>query len=173
MNGYERNALFHGRGEAGFASVAYLCGADRVEDGRSVGVSDLDSDGDLDLVLQNYNMESCLLINQHQTGNWLRLRLHGVVSNRDAIGSRVLIRHGERRQTREVQCGSGYLACQTLAVHFGLGDSSRIDRLDIYWPSGRHQVLEDIGVNQQLELVEPSNHAEALTNPGSAPPSNP
>ena len=76
MNGYERNALFHGRGEAGFASVAYLCGADRVEDGRSVGVSDLDSDGDLDLVLQNYNMESCLLINQHQTQTLIYTKVH-------------------------------------------------------------------------------------------------
>jgi len=156
LNGYERNALFHGRGEAGFANVAHLCNAARIEDGRSVAVGDLDQDGHLDMILQNYKAESRFLLNRGQTGNWLQLRLRGVVSNRDAIGARIVMHHDSHKQTREIQCGSGFLACQSLVAHFGLGENTVVDRIDIYWPSGVHQTLRDVSANQQLRLTEPA-----------------
>jgi hypothetical protein len=159
LNGYERNALFHGRGKAGFANVAHICNADRIEDGRSVAVGDLDRDGDLDLLIQNYKAESCLLLNERKTGNWLQFRLRGVRSNRDAIGSRIQIQHGNQTQSREIQCGSGFLACQSLVAHFGLGDVTTVDRIDIHWPSGIHQVLRHVEANQHLAITEPKTSA--------------
>jgi hypothetical protein len=169
FNGYERNVLFRNLGPAGgdtargaagaaahrFVDAGHVSGADRIEDGRAVGAADFDLDGDLDLVIQNHDNVSRLLINHGEKGNWLELRLQGTRSNRDAVGARVRIRHGARTQTREVHCGAGHLSSHSLVVHFGLGAHDRADEVTIDWPSGVRQALADIRANQRLHVTEP------------------
>jgi hypothetical protein len=147
VNGYERNALFHNLGPEGskFIDVAYPARADAIEDGRGLGLLDIDGDGDLDLVINNYLQPARLFINHAPRENhWLRLKLEGTRSNRSAIGARAVVQHGARRQVREVISAAGYLSGQSLFLHFGLGGDARVDRLTIHWPAGGVTEIEGL-----------------------------
>lgn len=156
LNGYERNGLFKNLGGAPprFVDVGYVAGCDRIEDGRGVGVLDIEGDGDLDLVVQNLEGKTVLLVNQGATGRWLQVRLRGRASNRDAVGARVVIEAGGRRQVRQVTGTRGYASGQSLVCHFGLGAAERVDRLTVHWPSGGETELADVATNRRLTIVE-------------------
>jgi hypothetical protein len=155
VNGFERNALYSNDGVGAFNDVAYPEGAARVEDGRGLGVFDADSDGDLDLVINNYLQPATLLINHApRDHHWLRLKLVGTRSNRSAIGARVSIRHGSRRQSRELFSTAGYLSGQSLHLHFGTGTDERIDHLEVRWPSGLVQTFGAVATDRFYSIRE-------------------
>ena len=154
LNGYERNALYWNRGDGRFDEVAYLVHADRIEDGRGVAVADFDRDGRLDLVVQNLDKPAVLLMGRGEAGHWLQVALEGTRSNRAAVGALVIAHVGERRQLRQVAVGSGFLSSSSPVLHFGLGDAERVDALEIRWPSGARQRLENVKANQRLEIRE-------------------
>ena len=79
----------------------------------------------------------------------------GTISNRDAIGSRVALTAGGRRQIREVDGGNGYSSQSWRTLHFGLGSSRRVDKIEISWPGGTRQVIEDIDANRLMTVEEP------------------
>jgi hypothetical protein len=167
LNGYERNRLYRNLGRGAndrlrFADDAHLDGANRLEDGRAAVPVDIDRDGDLDLLVQNFERPVVLLINNRdRTGNWFQVKLRGTRSNRDAIGARVLVESGGRHQVREIASSGGYLAGQSLVVHFGLDDARRVNRLEVEWPSGRTTVLVDLEANRLVEIVE-GDESEAV-----------
>jgi hypothetical protein len=154
----QANSLFlndHGRG---FVDVSAASGTNDPGQGRSVAVGDYDGDGHLDMFVANFGQPPLLYRNlSGGSGNrWLRIELEGTQSNRDAVGARVeLYAVGLRRQVREVQIGQGLGSCDDKALHFGLGTASRVERLDIRWPSGRTQRLEHVTPNQVLRVREP------------------
>lgn len=155
LNGYERNMLYQATGSGQFADVAYLKGADRIEDGRGLGVLDVNGDGGLDLVIANYAMPARLLINHPAPEcHWLELKLQGTRSNRSAIGARVEIQHGLKRQFRQVSTTGGYLSGQSLHLHFGLGLDRAVDRLIVRWPSGAVDELRDIPADGFYRIIE-------------------
>jgi hypothetical protein len=168
LNGYERNALFWNRGAEGFVDVGYLAGANRIEDGRGVVVSDFDHDGRQDLLIQNLDKPVFLLMGRGDAGHWLQLELEGTRGSRDAVGARVTAQSGARRQARQVSAGSGFLSSSSRVLHFGLGDADRVERLEILWPSGQRQVLTDVPANQRLKLREPDEAGLGVASP--APP---
>jgi hypothetical protein len=142
-----------------FSEVGYLANADRIEDGRSAVACDIDRDGDQDLLVQSFLGPTTVLINKGPTGNWLQVQLRGTDSNRDAIGARVEVAVGSNRQIREVATTNGYLAGQSLVVHFGLGDVGVIDELLVSWPSGAQTKLENVRANQRLQIGEGSGES--------------
>ncbi|MBI4583986.1 MAG: ASPIC/UnbV domain-containing protein [Planctomycetes bacterium] len=155
LNGYERNALYQNQGGGCFAEVGYLAGCDRVEDGRGLGFLDADQDGDLDIAINNYLQPARLLINQAPPENhWIRFRLQGTRSNRSAIGARVVLEHGARRQVREVTSSAGYLSGQSLTLHFGLGLDREVERVTVRWPSGRVEELRNLRADRLVPLIE-------------------
>lgn len=154
LNGYERNLLYRNLGGGRFADHAYVAGADRIEDARGVVACDVDEDGKLDILIQNFERDTLLLSNRGAAGHWLQLRLRGTRSNRDAVGARVVIAAGEARQTREVGTTSGYVSGQSLLLHFGLGGAERVDRIEVFWPSGARTVIEGAAADQRLTIVE-------------------
>src|SRR5262252_1953724 len=156
LNGYERNVLFRNNGDGTFTDVAFVNGADRVEDGRGLSIFDYDRDGAEDLLIRNYRQPAQLLHNVHRTGHWLGLKLVGVRSNRDAIGARLQLTTESGHQTRAVTAGSAYLSESSLVQHFGLGSATRAD-VEITWPSGltaRLPGLEADGFYTVVEGVE-------------------
>ena len=153
----QRKLLFHNSGNATFKEVGLSAGPGFALEkvGRGLAVGDTDNDGDLDLLINNCNQTADLLLNAGGTrNNWLVVKTVGAQSNRDGIGTRVVLKAGERTQIREVKAGSSYQSQNDLRVHFGLSKASRVDRLELRWPSGTVDVLENIKVNQLLTIRE-------------------
>jgi hypothetical protein len=126
--------------------------------GRGSASGDFDNDGDLDLLILNLNDRPRLFRNDGgNKQNWLMIHLIGTESNRDAIGSRVRITAGNKTQTRWRMSSSGYLSQGDYRLHFGLEDIKQIDRIEIRWPTGKIQVLENINTNQIMTIREPTS----------------
>ena len=147
------------------------------ENGKGVAHGDLDGDGYVDLI--GTNSKGSLWEDSRQVtfseaggpmfvwmnpgGNnrWITLRLKGRMaidgsgSNADGIGARVYLTAGDRTQVQEVRAGSSYLSMDSVELEFGLERANSVDMIEVRWPSGRTQVLEDIAANQVLEIVEP------------------
>ncbi len=110
---------------------------------RALAAGDIDTDGDLDLLVTNNGAGVNLLLNEGPGGaNAMLVRVIGTKSNRSGIGTRLTLTTGGRRQLREVQSGSSYLTQNDLRAHFGLGAANRSERLEIRWPSGRTEVVD-------------------------------
>jgi hypothetical protein len=105
--------------------------------GRGLAAGDLDNDGRLDALVVVQNEPLIYLHNRtRRAGHFLTLLLEGTKSNRDAIGARVTVSHGGRRQVAQRFCGGSYQSAGDPRLHFGLGDESRVDWVEVRWPSG-------------------------------------
>jgi len=117
--------------------------------GRALAAGDVDNDGDLDLLVTNNGERVNLLLNDGgNAANAILVQVSGTKSNRSGIGTKLTLTTGQRRQVREVQSGSSYLAQNDLRVHFGLGNAQKADRLEIRWPGGATEVIENIEANR-------------------------
>jgi len=117
--------------------------------------SDLDKDGDLDLVAATHSTEpNHLFWNNGNQNHWMQLKLHGLRSNRSAIGTRVRIKAGSKWQSSFVASQSGFGSQHSQRVHFGLGQTNRVDSLIIYWPSGITQIVTNVPADQFLTITE-------------------
>jgi enediyne biosynthesis protein E4 len=126
---------------------------------RSSVIFDLDNDGDLDIVTNDFNSEPQVLVSnlaQQKQIHWLKILLTGTSSNRNGLGATVHVKAGGQTQTRYNDGKSGYLAQSALPLYFGLGDAEKVDGVEVHWPSGRQQVLAGpIPSNQTLVITEP------------------
>ncbi len=116
---------------------------------RGAAFGDYDNDGDIDVLVINMNDRPTLLRNDTpRTRHWITLRLVGGKSNRDAIGAKVTVEAGGRRQTTAVRGDGSYLSHSDLRAHFGLGAAAKVNRVEIRWPSGLVQNLGALAVDQ-------------------------
>ena len=127
---------------------------------RASALADLDDDGDLDIVTNEFNAPPLLLISdlsdQKADLNFLKLRLIGTRSNRDGLGAVVSVHTRTQTYTRVHDGKSGYLSQSLLPLYFGLGPTSTVERIEVQWPSGTAQtVAGPIESNQLVEIREP------------------
>jgi len=153
----QRNLLYHNSGSGQFEDVTLIAGPglDLRRSGRGVAFGDLNNRGQLDILVNNQNDPPTLLHNESENlGHWISIRTMGVKSNRDGIGARVTLVAGGRRQIQEVRSGGSYLSQNDLRVHFGLGSATKIDRLEVRWPSGIVDKMEDTSADKFLTVEE-------------------
>jgi len=122
---------------------------------RGLAVGDLFNDGNMAVVVEDIDGSPMILKNHGVAGrHWVSFELAGTKSNRLAIGARLKIVAGGMTQTDEVHSGGSYLSQNDLRVHFGLGSATKIDSLEIHWPSGRTQTLTDLAVDHFYSVLE-------------------
>jgi hypothetical protein len=121
---------------------------------RALAAGDIDNDGDVDLLITNNGASPNLLLNEGGSGNAILVRAIGTKSNRSAIGTRLTLTTGTRRQVREIQSGSSYLAQNESRAHFGLGEATRSERLEVRWPNGLTETVTDLPANHVVTIRE-------------------
>ena len=123
---------------------------------RGAAFGDYDNDGDIDVLVLNMNDPPSLLRNDGgNKHNWIKIKLVGTHCNRTAIGARARVTVGRRTQMDEVHSGGSVMSQSDLRLHFGVGDATRIDLLEVQWPTtGQIEKFPNVDVNQILTIKE-------------------
>ena len=153
----QQNLLFRNLGNGKFDNVTAQMGAGfaLLKTSRAAAFGDYDNDGDIDILVTNWNQTVDLLRNEGgNRNNWIQVQAIGTKSNRSGIGARVKVVTGELTQYAEVKSSGSYLAFSDLRVHFGLKAAENIDLLEIRWNSGIVDTATNLSVNQRLIAVE-------------------
>ncbi len=153
----QRNFVHHNNHDGTFTEVGAQLGAPFTEKrtGRGAAFGDLDNDGDTDLVINNLDGPPQVLRNDGGNGNnSILIKAVGVKSNRDGIGARIKVVSGELTQSDEIHSGGSYLSQSDLRLHFGLEKRTKIDLIEVHWPSGTVDKIEGAKVNTIVTIKE-------------------
>ena len=153
----QREFLFHNNRDGTFSEVANQAGSALLEErvGRGVAFGDIDNDGDVDIVVADLDGSPQLLRNDGgERNDSVLIKTVGVKSNRDGIGARVKIVSGDLRQIGEVYSGGSYLSQNDLRLHFGLEKRTKLNLIEVHWPSGTVDKITDAGVNKIITIKE-------------------
>lgn len=154
----QEDQMFQNDGNGKFTDVSLSLGRyfQRELVGRGACIADYDNDGDMDIFIINLNDKAVFLRNNKgNQNNWLLFSLEGTTSNRDALGTKIKVTTGGKTLTGWRKGTAGYLSQGDPRVHFGLGKNEMAEKVEIKWPSGKTQVLENIKANQIVKVTEP------------------
>ena len=160
MGRLERDALFRNNGDGTFTDATAALGLGNIGKGHGVTFGDIDTDGDVDIYVPvggafiGDQWHNLFYRNSGTGNNWITLKLVGVKSNRDGIGAKVTLHTGDDVIYREVSGGCGFGSTNSLDLEIGLGTHTKVDTLEIVWPSGQVDTYRNLSVNQQLVVTE-------------------
>ena len=169
--GYREPKMFHLNQKDGtFCDASDLAGKALMERhvSRGLAAGDLFNDGNIDIVVGDIDGGPMVLRNRGIPGrHWVSFELTGTKSNRLALNARITIVAGGVTQTDEVHSGGSYLSQNDLRIHFGLANATKIDKVEIHWPSGYNEALTNLAVDHYYSVVEgsgivPSDRARPL-----------
>ncbi|WP_321474361.1 CRTAC1 family protein [uncultured Paludibaculum sp.] len=149
--------LFLNDGSGSFHDVANLLGAEfsKPKVARGAAFGDIHNDGAQDVLITTNNGPAYLFKNEQSGGNrWVRVKLIGTKSNRDAIGAVVKYEAADLRGSRTVKSGSSYLSQSETVLTFGLGPREKVDKLQVLWPSGRTEEYHALKAAQRYFITE-------------------
>ncbi len=155
----EPKNVFLNQKDGTFCDASALSGEPllRMEATRSIVTGDLFNDGQIDLVYSDIDGPPTILRNQGVTGtHWVSFELAGTKSNRLAIGAKLKLVAGGMTQTEEIHSGGSYISQNDLRVHFGLARATKIDSVEIRWPSGKLETIKDLAADQFYSVLEGS-----------------
>jgi len=153
----QRNLVHHNNHDGTFSEVGAQLGAPFAEKrtGRGAAFGDIDNDGDVDVIINNLDGAPQLLRNDGgNTNNSVLIKTIGVKSNRDGIGARVIIVSGDLKQVEDVHSGGSYISQNDLRLHFGLETRTKIDLIEVRWPSGAVDKITGASANKILTIKE-------------------
>lgn len=156
--------LFMNDRDGNFCDASQQAGAAVTEprSSRGLAVADLDNDGNVDIVVSDIDGSPMILHNNGIPGtHWVSFELAGTKSNRLALDARVTITAGSMTQTDEVRSGGSYLSQHDLRLHFGLGNATKIDSVEIRWPSGGVDKLNNLSPDHFYAVLEGSGIVDA------------
>ena len=159
----EKNIARRNLGDQQFADVGAEWGLDEQSVGQGAAFSDLDGDGDLDLIVNNLNQPVSVFENRSTGSHRVLVRLRGTKSNSAGIGSRISVTAGGVTQTRLLVPTRGYMSASDAVEHFGLGDATKIERLEVRWPTGAVQTFTDLAADQIYTIGEDAKAPPAAT----------
>jgi hypothetical protein len=149
--------MFHNLKDGHFTKISESLGPDFMRPivGRGLATADFDNDGDIDIVTNNRGDYPELLRNDGGNANhWLEVLLIGTRSNRDGIGSALKLTSEGFVHVEQAKGGMSYMSASDPRIHFGLGSRSKIDSLEITWPSGQVDKLTDVAIDQIIAVKE-------------------
>jgi enediyne biosynthesis protein E4 len=147
----QQNLYLKNRGDGTFAPFPFGVAAQH----RGAAFGDFDGDGRVDVVMTRLNEPALLWRNTGGADrHWLGVRLRGTKSNRDALGAIVRVTAGGRTQVDHLSVAGGYLCSNERALWFGLGEAAKIERVEVKWPGGGVQVIENPPVDAYLTIEE-------------------
>jgi hypothetical protein len=158
-SGYQKKKMFRNLGGQAFKEISAEAGVDNDKDGRGIGMGDFDNDGRLDLYQANADQMPYLYRGVTEGGgNWVQFKLTGTKSNRDAIGARITLKAGGLTQIHEIDGGNGYAGQSTKRAHLGVGKATKVDSVEIHWPSGLVESIDGVQINKINKITEGSGH---------------
>lgn len=139
-----------------FFDASYASNVDLDSDSRSAIGADFDQDGDPDLLVASVGGGPLRLFeNRFDRGNkFLRIELEGTTSNRQAIGSRVVLEVGDKKIVRDLFPKNGCLGLGPVELLIGVGTAEKIDKISVRWPTGKMKTLENVPVGETLKVKE-------------------
>lgn len=156
LSGHQQKHVWINDGAGQFREVSQLVGVTDRDDGRSVALADFENNGALDAVIANQNGPVLLYMNRVDPRNkWIEFSLAGRESNRSAIGAEVRVFWNGQEQLQQVSGGSGFCSENMRRLHFGLGRTKKVDRVEIRWPSGRVQTIDSPTLDRIHYIEEP------------------
>jgi hypothetical protein len=147
--------MFRNNHDGSFENISAVFAGLALESRRGAAFGDINNDGNVDVVVVNVGSPPSLLLNTTRTTNHRALfQLVGTKSNKMAIGARVTVRAGDLVQMSEVRAGGSYLSQNDPRLHFGLGQQSKMSKVEIRWPSGKTEELDDLPADLIYTIVE-------------------
>ena len=162
------NYAFRNNGNLEFEKVSKPWGFDTPSFSSGMAYGDLDNDGDLDLVLNNMEAKAFVYENK-ATGNFLKINLQGPENNKYGIGVKAKIYYGDNLQVSEHILTKGFISSVEPGLFFGLGKETMIDRVEVFWPEGKQNILTNVQANQFL-TIKHKEASEVLTKESSELP---
>jgi enediyne biosynthesis protein E4 len=153
----EPKILYHNNGNGTFTDISANAGSaiNEPRSARGLAVGDLWNDGRLSVVISNMNSHPSLLVNQLKNRNhWIAFHAIGTKANRDGVGARITLMAGGRARVDEVRSGSSYSSNSDMRMHFGLGQTDKVEYVQVRWPSGLLEKFENLAVDSIHDLKE-------------------
>jgi len=153
----QRKVLYHNLHSGRFADVSDEAGdaVKKPNASRGAAFCDYDNDGDVDILINSVNGRPELLrADSSNQNNWIKIKTVGVKSNRNGIGARIKCITEDGTQIDEVRSGGSYYSQNDLRVHFGLGKNQKVKTIEIQWPSGQVDTLNNLPVDQIITVKE-------------------
>lgn len=161
------NYIFKNNGDFNFSKMNTVWNLKYKGFSNGVAYSDLDNDGDLDILMNNLDDTASLFENKtelNEENNYIRIKLRGEKSNSFAHGAKVLIHKDQSIITQEISPTRGFQSSVSSTLHFGLGKTKAIDSIEIKWPNGNGQILHNISSNQLL-VIDNKSETSNITVP--------
>ena len=156
QSGYEQNKIWLNRGDGTFEDVSNKVCPYVTYDSRAVAMADLFNTGKLDVIVANQNDIPLVYKNELQSDNhWVEFELEGSGGNLDAIGAKVELEWNGQKQVQTVTAGMGFSSQNQHRLHFGLGKDSKIEKVIIYWPTGKKSIVSNPGIDKLITIKEP------------------